>query len=132
MVVLLGIALGWVMGAAFAGVAISLVPYLARERPGLLAHLPAAINFPQVAFLAVGVAFLYWGIVGALLGAFYLLSSVVAPGPGLGSANLAFTLGVVVLALGVGLLLTRSLPWARLHLWGLGLLFGWALPLLAA
>ncbi len=56
----------------------------ARYRPATLAMAIVALAYPV------------WGIVGAVLGVLYIISVRQAPGGGLGSPNLVFTLAVVV------------------------------------
>ncbi len=85
---------------------------------------------------AVAVAYPAWAAVGGLCGVLYRISLEQAPGGGLGSPNLVYTLGVAVavllLAAPLAVLLRRAAAGvAIITLAAIGV-FGWFLPYYAA
>ena len=85
---------------------------------------------------AVAVAYPAWAAVGGLCGVLYGISVEQAPGGGLGSPNLVYTLGiaasVLLLAAPLAVLLRRALAGVVvLTLAAIGI-FGWFLPYYAA
>jgi hypothetical protein len=136
MVVLIGIGLGWVFGMVFAVMANRYVPYLADERPGILARLSPKVDIRQTARMALGVIFMYWGIVGAALGGLHNLISVVLPVSGLGSPNLVYSVVATALGLALAYWAANKFPLFRRDAWVLSavfiVLFAWVLPVLGA
>lgn len=85
---------------------------------------------------AVAVAYPTWAAIGGLCGVLYRISLEQAPGGGLGSPNLVYTLGVAVavllLAAPMAVLLRRAVAGvAIITLAAIGV-FGWFLPYYAA
>ncbi len=85
---------------------------------------------------AVALAYPTWAVVGAVCGVLYRISLEQAPGGGLGSPNLAYTLGFVaaalMLAAPLAVLLRRALAGVVvITLTAIGV-FGWFLPYYAA
>ena len=85
---------------------------------------------------AVALAYPTWAVVGGVCGVLYRISLEQVPGGGLGSPNLAFTMGVVVAALmlaaPLAVLLRRALAGVVvITLTAIGV-FGWFLPYYAA
>ena len=85
---------------------------------------------------AVAVAYPAWAAIGGLCGVLYRISLEQAPGGGLGSPNLAYTLGVaaavLLLAAPLAVLLRRAVVGvAIITLAAIGV-FGWFLPYYAA
>lgn len=85
---------------------------------------------------AVAVAYPTWAVVGGVCGVLYRISLEQAPGGGLGSPNLIYTLGVAVavllLAAPMAVLLRRAVAGvAIITLAAIGV-FGWFLPYYAA
>jgi hypothetical protein len=130
-----GFVSGYIMGLIFTGLA-SLMIVQARSR---IPYLAKAIA-PNISAVALTVpisliAFLVWTAIGMLVGLLYRYTLEEAPGGGLGSPNLLYTLLIISFA---GLSLTavvaafRRLPW-QLAVMGLSFvaLFGWILPRLA-
>lgn len=136
MIVLIGIGLGWIVGVAFAVIAGPLSPYLARERPGFLSRISENTFTVSFAIMFFSVAFMWWGIVGAIMGTMHNLVSVVAPVGALGNPNIIFSLGTVALTVYTALSLARRLPWARRQVWSFSMIFmvafAWVLPILGA
>jgi hypothetical protein len=130
-----GFVSGYIMALIFSGLA-ALIIVNARSR---LPYLAKAIA-PNVSAVALAVpvsliAFLLWTAIGMFLGLLYRYTLEEAPGGGLGSPNLLYTVLVISFA---GLTLTavvaafRRLPW-QVAVMGLSFvaLFGWVLPRLA-
>jgi hypothetical protein len=130
-----GFVTGYIMALIFTGL-VALMLVQARSRFPYLAQAIAA-NISAVA-LTVPIsliAFLLWTAIGMLLGLLYRYTLEEAPGGGLGSPNILYTLLIISFA---GLTLTgavaafRRLPWQVAAI-GLSFiaLFGWVLPRLA-
>jgi hypothetical protein len=130
-----GFVTGYIMALIFTGL-VALMLVQARNR---LPYLAKAIA-PNVSAVALTVpisliAFLLWTAIGMLLGLLYRYTLEEAPGGGLGSPNILYTLLIISFA---GLTLTavvaafRRLPWQVAAI-GLSFiaLFGWVLPCLA-
>jgi hypothetical protein len=130
-----GFVSGYVMALIFTGLT-ALMLVEARSRIPFLAKAIA----PNISAVALTVpisliAFLLWTAIGMLLGLLYRYTLEEAPGGGLGSPNLLYT--VLIISFG-GLTLTavvaafRRLPW-QVAAMGLSFiaLFGWVLPRLA-
>jgi hypothetical protein len=130
-----GFVSGYIMALIFTGL-LALMIVDARNRIPFLAKAIAS-NISAVA-LTVPIsliAFLLWTAIGMLLGLLYRYTLQEAPGGGLGSPNLLYT--VLIISFG-GLTLTaivaafRRLPW-QVAAMGISFiaLFGWVLPRLA-
>jgi len=130
-----GFVSGYIMALIFSGL-VALLIVGARSR---LPYLAKAIA-PNISAVALTVpisliAFLLWTAIGMLVGLLYRYTLEEAPGGGLGSPNLLYTVLVISFA---GLSLTaivtafRRLPW-QVAVMGLSFiaLFGWVLPRLA-
>jgi len=130
-----GFVSGYIMALIFSGL-VALMIVQARSR---LPYLAKAIA-PNISAVALTVpisliAFLLWTAIGMLVGLLYRYTLEEAPGGGLGSPNLLYTVLVISFA---GLSLTaivtafRRLPW-QVAVMGLSFiaLFGWVLPRLA-
>ena len=91
---------------------------------------------PMALMMALVVlAFPTWSVVGAVMGLLYRTSTIEAPGGGLGTPNLVYTLAIVIVALAVvaplAFLLRRVLAGlAVMTLTFIGV-FGWLLPFFA-
>ena len=130
-----GFVTGYGMALIFTGL-VALMLVEARSRVPFLAKAIA----PNISAIALTVpisliAFLLWTAIGMFLGLLYRYTLEEAPGGGLGSPNLLYT--VLIISFG-GLTLTavvaafRRLPW-QVAAMGLSFiaLFGWVLPRLA-
>jgi hypothetical protein len=130
-----GFVSGYIMALIFSG----LVAIMVVERRSRIPYL-AKVIAPNLSAAALAVpisliAFLLWTAIGMLFGLLYRYTLQEAPGGGLGSPNLLYTLLIIAFA---GLILTaivtafRRLPW-QVAVIGLSfiVLFGWVLPLLA-
>ncbi|MCJ7510254.1 MAG: hypothetical protein MUP14_05125 [Dehalococcoidia bacterium] len=130
-----GFVSGYIMALIFSG----LIALMVVERRSRIPYL-AKVVAPNLSAAALAVpisliAFLLWTAVGMLFGLLYRYTLQEAPGGGLGSPNLLYTLLIITFA---GLILTaivtafRRLPW-QVAMIGLSfiVLFGWVLPLLA-
>lgn len=129
---------GLIAGAAvaLASTAITLVA-LARGRwwARLPQHQRVPLPLPLLGVVFVNGLMLAWTLLGLVLGAGYLRAAERAPGAGLGSPNVRFTLlvaGAILAALALAGFVRRRVTWP---LWSTALAalaaFGWLLPLLA-
>jgi hypothetical protein len=128
---------GFITGYAFALVLSPLIAYRllrARTPGGWLERLmPQGTPVLAVAMVVHGALFIVWTGAGILLG--LLLYGLRDQGEGAGSANLTYTLAVVVLTavavLPVAAFSFRLRPWALLGGLVAVALFGWLMPYLA-
>ena len=127
-----GAASGLMMASVFvcAGV-LMLFPVVQDPPPGFRAFmqkLPPGTLVLSVVFLAYPV----WGILGAVMAVVYEISNEQAPGSGLGSPNLVYTLAVVAAAVMLGIpiaiLLRRVVAGVLAIAVAFMGLFGWFLP----
>ncbi len=85
-----------------------------------------------LAMAIVAIAYPTWAIVGGMLAALYRISLAQAPGGGIGSPNLTYTLAVTLAALAlaapIALLLRRQLAAVLALTLAFIALFGWFLP----
>ena len=134
--IIAGLTSGLLMASVFvcAGV-LMLFPVVKDPSPGVRAifdRFPPGTMVMAVVFLAYPV----WGIVGAVFGLLYGVSIDQAPGSGLGSPNLVFTVAVVAGALLLGapflVLLRRVLAGVLAIMTAFIVIFGWFLPHFAA
>ena len=127
-----GAMLGMLMASAFIVVSmVSLFMFLKRNSAQAQSLFERRAPM-TLAMAIVAVAYPTWAVVGGMLGALYRVSLAQAPGGGIGSPNLAYTLAVtlaaVALAAPIALLLRRALAGVlALTLAFIGL-FGWFLP----
>ena len=135
MIILIGVGIGWVMGFAFVLISIPLIPFVARERPGILQRVPTESFTLTMAMLFYSVAILWWGILGAIVGTTHNLVSVLIPIHAFGSSNLIFSIATTLATLGMAAYIARAIPWARRQIWSMAVLmflfWGWLLPTLA-
>ncbi len=130
-----GFVSGYIMALIFTGL-VALMIVQARSRiPYLVKAIAANISAVALTVPISLIAFLLWTAIGMFLGLLYRYTLEEAPGGGLGSPNLLYTVLVISFA---GLTLTavvaafRRLPW-QVAVMGLSFiaLFGWVLPRLA-
>ena len=128
-----GFICGYILALVFAPVA-ALTLLRQRAPGGLLARLvPANTSLTGLAVILHGALFLFWTAVGMVLG--LVLMAMEDAGGAIGSKNIAFSL--LVFALTLGLLAPVAIIFVRLRMITLaaGLvivgLFGWLMPYLA-
>lgn len=126
-------------GLLMASVTVALGPimlfYLAKEPSPFFRALLRKIPPIYMTMGLVVLAYPTWTVMGAVGGVLYRISATEAPGGGLGSPNLVFTLAIVVvaamMAAPVALLLRRvALGVGAMTLLFVGT-FGWLLPFMA-
>jgi hypothetical protein len=130
-----GFVSGYIMALIFSGLVAIMVVEMHSRIPYLTRAIAPNISAAALAVPISLIAFLLWTAIGMLLGLLYRYTLQEAPGGGLGSPNLLYTLLIIAFA---GLILTaivaafRRLPW-QVAVIGLSfiVLFGWVLPLLA-
>jgi hypothetical protein len=130
-----GFVSGYIMALIFTALAAVMLVQARRRFPFLARAIAANISAVALTVPISLIAFLLWTAVGMLVGLLYRYTLEEAPGGGLGSPNLLYTLLIISFA---GLILTavvvafRRLPW-QVAAMGLSFiaLFGWVLPRLA-
>jgi len=130
-----GFVSGYIMALIFTGLAALMIVQAHSHVPYLVKAIAPNISVVALAIPISLIAFLVWTAIGMLVGLLYRYTLEEAPGGGLGSPNLLYTLLIISFA---GLSLTavvtafRRLPW-QLAVMGLSFiaLFGWVLPRLA-
>ena len=131
-----GMTLGLLMASVFI-CASMLMLFFAVKNATARGESPFGERSPMVVALGVvAIAYPGWAAVGALCGVLYRISVEQAPGGGLGSPNLVYTLGVaaavLLLAAPFAVLLRRLLVGVlALTLFAVGV-FAWFLPYYAA
>jgi len=126
---------GYIMALIFTGLTALMIVQARSRIPYLVKAIAANISAVALTVPISLIAFLLWTAIGMFLGLLYRYTLEEAPGGGLGSPNLLYTLLVISFA---GLTLTavvaafRRLPW-QVAVMGLSFiaLFGWVLPRLA-
>jgi hypothetical protein len=130
-----GFVSGYIMALIFTGLAALMIVQARSRIPYLVKAIAANISPIALTVPISLIAFLLWTAIGMFLGLLYRYTLEEAPGGGLGSPNLLYTLLIISFA---GLTLTaivatfRRLPW-QVAAMGLSFIaiFGWALPRLA-
>ncbi len=130
--ILAGTVSGVLMGLVFIGVGAVMFFSLLKDSPRLS---QAFSKESSLASMAVPVAFVsqvIWAVVGLVMGILYGVSVEQAPGSGMGSPNLVYTLAVVVLAgaLLIPFFILLRRVWKEMLLLYLAFIgiFGWFLP----
>jgi hypothetical protein len=126
---------GYIMALIFSGLAALMIVQARSRIPYLVKAIAANISAIALTVPISLIAFLLWTAIGMFLGLLYRYTLEEAPGGGLGSPNLLYTLLIISFA---GLTLTaivaafRRLPW-QVAAMGLSFIaiFGWVLPRLA-
>ena len=137
--ILSGIVCGLVMGTVSLGGGIFILFSNRDLYERLARRLPAGISPALVMLAALFAVPPTWGMFGAVAGALYNTAVESAPGSGLGSSNLVFTVAVLIftaLAMlpALILLLLKRRKWGYLLIvmnFAFAVIFGWFLPLLA-
>ena len=135
MAVLIGTACGFFVGTLFT--MLWAINITAPDRQpsalfGFLNRVPGTIPASALLPLVVMGA---WGLAGGMIGVIYIGAEALAPTPGLGSPNMAFSIGVCTFtlnALVLGALWARKWFWWDGYLLGLAFvgMFGWLMPVL--
>jgi hypothetical protein len=131
-VVIAGSASGFIMALVFAAAGAVMLFSIAKDPPPAFRLIFEKFRPATLGMAMVTLGYPVWGIIGTLMGLLYRISSEEAPGPGMGSPNMVFTLAVVAMAV------MMAAPFAvllRRHLVGVLIialafmgLFGWFLP----
>ncbi len=130
-----GFVSGYIMAIIFSGLAALMIVDARSRIPFLVKAIAPNISAVALAVPISLIAFLLWTAVGMLLGLLYRYTLQEAPGGGLGSPNLLYTVLIISFG-GLNLIAIvtafRRLPWqvAAIVLSFIAL-FGWALPRLA-
>jgi hypothetical protein len=131
-----GAASGSLMGVVFLGMGWYLLVVLSKDPPSFLSSMLqySSLGFGGMILSFIGLS--VWGVIGLLIGILYGISLQVVPGPGLGSPNVVYTSGVVLVSV---ILVIPYLFLFRRVFFGVCVLavafmgiFGWFLPYFAA
>ena len=134
-VLVAGLASGALMAQTFIAAGCLTVFFLLKDPPPSVA--PLLSRFPPGTLVLgiVAAAFPTWGILGVVLAFLFLALENGVPGSGLGSANIAYSLGITVAAVALAapflLLLRRVWPGVTFITVASALIYGWLLPFLA-
>ena len=133
--VIAGAASGLFMASVFVMAGVMMMFAIVRDPPPEFQ--PILKKFPPGGLVMSVVVLSYpiWGVLGALMGLLYKISTEEAPGSGIGSPNLVFTLGVMVVSVMMAapfmVLLRRVLAGVlAITVASIGV-FGWFLPYFA-
>lgn len=130
-----GLATGALMAQTFIMIGCLTAFFLMKNPPPNLK--PVLTRYPPgtIVLGMVAAAYPLWGIVGVVLSFLFIALQNGFPGPGLGSANLAYTAGVacasVALSVPILILLREVRIGISCIVLSAVLIFGWLLPLLA-
>ena len=133
--IIAGTASGLLMASIFICAGVMMLFVIVKDPPP--GFRPILERFPPGALvLSVTVmAYPVWGIIGAVMGLLYKISIEQAPGSGIGSPNMVFTLGVVVVSVMMSapfvILLWRVVAGVLAIAVSFIVLFGWFLPFFA-
>ncbi len=135
-ILIAGLASGLFMAQTFITIGCIAAFFALKDPPPAVAVMLA--RFPPGVFVMTVVIFAYpvWGIVGVFLALLFIALQDAAPGAGLGSPNIAYTIGVslVTIALAIPLIVLAKRLWlgvACVTLLAVAI-FGWLMPLLAS
>ena len=132
-----GMTLGLLMASVFICAAMLMLFSMVKNATARGAESPLGERTPMtVALGVVATAYPGWAVVGGMCGVLYRISVEQAPGGGLGSPNVLYTLGVLVavlmLAAPFAVLLRRMLAFVVTLTLCAVAIFGWFLPYYAA
>ena len=135
-ILILGMATGALMAHAFILIACLTLFFIIKNRTPRAEAFISRFPPGSLVFGILAIAFPLWGILGIVFAFLFLAMQNGFPGSGLGSPNIAYTLGVTVaaiaLALPFAILLRSYWPGAAAMAAAVIAIFGWLLPLLAA
>ena len=130
-----GMATGALMAQTFILIGCLTLFFMLKNPPPELEPLISRLPPGALVFGVLASAYPLWGIVGVILAFLFLALENGYPAAGLGSANLAYTLGVAVAAVALALpfmiLLRRFWPGVAAMTIAVVAIFGWLLPILA-
>ncbi len=135
-ILIAGLATGIFMAQIFVTVGCVTAFLALRDPPPALGVMLA--RFPPGIFVMTVVVFAYpvWGVIGLVSAFLYIALQNGAPGSGLGSPNMVYTIGVslaaIALALPLIVLAKRLWPGVASVTLASIAIFGWLLPLLAS
>ena len=131
-----GLATGMFMAQIFVTVGCVTAFFALRDPPPALGVILA--RFPPSVFVMTIVVFAYpiWGVIGLVSAFLFIALQNGAPGSGLGSPNMVYTVGVSLAAIAIALplivLAKRLWPGVASVTLASIVIFGWLLPLLAS
>ena len=133
--VVAGAASGLLMASVFVGAGVIMLFVIVKDPPPGFGPLFERVPPGTLVLSGVVMAYPVWGIIGAVMGLLYKISTEQAPGSGIGSPNLVFTLGVVVVSVMMSapfvVLLWRVVAGVLAIAVSFTAIFGWFLPFFA-
>ncbi|MCH8109678.1 MAG: hypothetical protein IIB15_06070 [Chloroflexi bacterium] len=130
-----GAASGFLMASVFVGAGMIMLFIIVRNPPPGLQPIFEKIPPATIAMSVVVLAYPTWGAIGAVTGLLYKVSVEQIPGGGIGSPNMVFTLGIVVVAVMMAapfvILLRQVLSGVLTITIAFIVIFGWFLPYFA-
>lgn len=131
-----GAATGLLMASLFICAGMLMLFFMVKNPSPGIEPIFQRLSPATIAMGVVAAAYPFWGAIGALSGLLYRISLEQAPGAGIGSPNMVFTLGVVIAAVMMAapfmILLRQVLAGVlAITLTFIGV-FGWFLPYFAA
>ena len=127
-----GAASGLLMASAFVCAVVFMLFAIVKDPPSGWGPILKKFSPGGLTMSIVLLAYPVWGAIGVVMGLLYQISRVQVPGPGLGSPNLAFTVGVTVMALAMAvpfmILLKRLIVGVLTITLSFIGTFGWFLP----
>lgn len=134
--VVAGTAGGLLMASLFVCIAMLMLVTMVRRTPQGENSVSDKFKSGRIALYVTFIAYPSWAIIGAIAGVLYNISSDHAPGSGIGSPNLMFTISVitatVLMSAPFALLLKRFITGViTISITTIGI-FGWLIPHFAA
>ena len=130
-----GGACGLLVSSVFVSIGAIMLLLIVKDAPPGLQPLFEKVPPAKIAIAGTVLAYPVWGIIGVVMGILYRISTEQAPGSGIGSPNLVFTVAVVVasaaLAAPLAILLRRVLSGFVAIVFAVVGIFGWFLPYFA-
>lgn len=130
-----GLATGALMAQTFVMIGCLTAFFLLKNPPPHLQQTLAKYTPGTIVLGMVAAAYPLWGVVGVLLSFLFIALQNGLPGGGLGSANLAYTLGVALAGVALAAPILIVLRGVRIGitclLFSAVVIYGWLLPLLA-
>ena len=127
-----GVASGLLMASFFVCAAVLMLFAIVKDPPSGWRPILEKLSPGRLTMSIVLLAYPAWGVIGLVMGLLYQISRVQLPGPGMGSPNVAFTLGVILVALAMAapffILLKRLIVGVLTITLSFIATFGWFLP----
>jgi hypothetical protein len=130
-----GAASGFLMASMFIGAGMLMLFSIVKNPSPAFQSIFQKFSPAGIAMSVVVLAYPTWGIIGAAMGLLYKISIEQTPGGGIGSPNMVFTLGIIVVAVLMAapfMILLRQVLSGVLAMAAMFVgIFGWFLPYFA-